>query len=170
MICECIREQDVLDAIAANRWPRRCDDELRDHVAGCAICADLIEVVQPLLHEQEAASLDVRVPPPSVVWWRAQIRARNEAARAAAWPITIAQGAAVATILTVAMIVVLMGWARLDGWREALLSFARTPQSFAVPLPSMPAFVSQHALLLALAVGTCLIVAPLAVYLAVSDE
>ena len=167
MICECIREQDVLDAIAANRWPERADEELRQHVAGCAICADLAEVVRPLLEEQEAASEDVRVPPAGVVWWRAQIRARNEAARAASTPLTIAQGAAVVMVLAVAVALVATGWARLDGWRQALQSLAGYVVAIEMPLP---AFVIQHGLLLALAVGTCLILAPLVVYFAVSDE
>ena len=56
MICECTREQDVLDAIAANRWPRRSDEELLQHVAGCAICSDLVEVVRPLIDEHDQAS------------------------------------------------------------------------------------------------------------------
>jgi len=165
--CECTREQDVLDAIASYRWPNRCEEELRAHVAGCAICRDLIEVVRPLVDEQEQASLEVRVPPASVVWWRAQIRARNEAARAVAWPITIAQAVAIATVLAIAAVLVLTGWARLDGWRESLVAIGTYVRAIEVPVPT---FVSQHLLLLALAIGTCLVLAPLVVYIAVSDE
>ncbi len=167
MICECAREQDVLDAIATNRWPERADPELRLHVKGCAICADLVEVVRPLLDEAEQASEEVRVPPANVVWWRAQIRARNEAARAAARPLTIAHGAAAATVVTVAAWLAITGWARLDGWRQSLWSFASYVQSIEMPLPG---FVVQHALGIALLAGTCLILAPLVVYVAVSDE
>lgn len=167
MICECVREQDVLDAIATNRWPRRADEELRQHVTDCAICADLVAVVRPLLDEAEQASEDVRVPPANVVWWRAQIRARNEAARAAAWPLTIAHGVAVATVLLVAVGLVVTGWARLDGWSESLRSFAGYVRWIEMPVPG---FVAQHAVGLALVAATCLILAPLAVYFAVSDE
>jgi hypothetical protein len=167
MICECEREQDVLDAIATNRWPQRADTELQQHVAACAICADLVEVVRPLLDEAEQASEEVRVPPASVVWWRAQIRARNEAARAAARPLTIAHGAAAVTALAVAVGLVVTGWARLDGWRQSLQSFVGYVPSIGTPLPT---FVAQHALGLALVAGTFLLLAPLVVYIAVSDE
>jgi hypothetical protein len=167
MICECVREQDVLDAIATYRWPLRADEELRRHVAGCAICADLVEVVRPLLDEQEDASENVRVPPAYVVWWRAQIRAREEAARAVAWPLTIAHGAAVAMVVAVAVGLGMTGWARLEGWTQWLRSFAGYVQSIEIPVPG---FLAQHAVGLALVAATCVIVAPLVVYIAVSDE
>lgn len=167
MICECVREQDVLDAIASNRWPQRAEEELRQHVALCSICADLVEVVRPLLDEGERASEDVRLPPANVVWWRAQIRARHEATRAATRPLTIAHGAAVVSVVTVAAGLAITAWARLDGWRESLRSFAGYVQAIEMPLP---AFVAQHAVGLALAAATCLIVAPFVVYFAVSDE
>jgi hypothetical protein len=167
MICECARERDVLDAIATNRWPGRAEDELRQHVALCSICADLVEVVRPLLDEAEQASEEVRVPPANVVWWRAQIRARNESARAASRPLTIAHGAAAVTALAAAVGLVVTGWARLDGWRQSLQSFAGYAQSIGTPLPG---FVAQHAVGLTLVTATCLIVAPLVVYFAVSDE
>lgn len=167
MICECVREQDVLDAIASHRWPERANDDLRQHVASCAICADLVEVVRPLLDEGEHATEEARLPPANVVWWRAQIRARNEAARAATWPLTLAHGAAVASVVAVAIGLAITAWARLDGWRESLRSFAFYVQSIEMPLPG---FVAQHAVGLALVAATCLIVAPLVVYFAVSDE
>lgn len=167
MICECDREQDVLDAIATYRWPARTDEELRLHVAGCEICADLVEVVRPLLDEQEQASGDARVPPASIVWWRAQIRAREEAARAATWPLTIAHGAAVATVLAVAVGLVMTGWPQLDGWRQSLRSFASYVPSIEMPLPG---FLVQHSLGIAVVAATCLVLAPLMVYFVVSDE
>jgi hypothetical protein len=167
MICECPREQDVLDAIATYRWPVRADEKLRLHVAGCEICADLVEVVRPLLDEQEQASGDARVPPAYVVWWRAQIRAREEAARDATRPLTIAHGVAVAMVLSAAVGLVMTGWPQLDGWRQSLRSFAGYAQSIEMPLPG---FVVQHALGIAIVAGTCLILAPLMVYFVVSDE
>ena len=167
MICECVREQDVLDAIATYRWPDHADEDLRQHVAGCAICADLVEVVRPLVDEAEVASVAVRVPPAQVVWWRAQIRAREEAARAVARPLTIAHGAAVTAVVAVAVGLVMAGWARLEGWTQWLRSFAGYVQSIEMPVPG---FLVQHAVWLALVAATCLIVAPLVVYFAVSDE
>src|ERR671932_499558 len=94
MKIECAREQDVLDALAAQRWPARCDDELRDHVAACDICSDLIVAASALLDDQETAYSEARIPPAGLVWWRARLRAREEAARAAARPLAFIQGVA----------------------------------------------------------------------------
>src|SRR5688572_12188585 len=96
---ECVREQDVLDAVAAGRWPDRCDDELRQHIAGCPPCHDAATVAAALSEERDVAWRENAVPPSSVVWWRAQIRAREEAAAAAARPIAIAQAVAVSSLI-----------------------------------------------------------------------
>lgn len=90
----CPREEDVLDTVAARRWPERCDAGLAAHLRDCAACADLAAVAAALLEDHESAWQEARVPSPALVWWRAQARAREEAARAAARPIAFAQGAA----------------------------------------------------------------------------
>ena len=52
MIAECVREAEVLEAVAFGRWPERCGD-LAAHVASCEICADLVEVARAL-HDDRA--------------------------------------------------------------------------------------------------------------------
>ena len=91
MRTECAREQDVLDAVAAGRW----DAELRAHIESCAICQDVRTVFAAMSEERDAAWEETSVPPASVVWWRAQIRAREEATRAASRPIAMAQAVAI---------------------------------------------------------------------------
>src|SRR3954468_14985839 len=93
---ECPREQDVLDAVAANRWPGRCDADLEAHILACAVCSDLAIAGAALRAEHDQAWSEARIPTSSAVWWRAQVRAREEAARAAARPIAFVQGIAVA--------------------------------------------------------------------------
>jgi hypothetical protein len=93
-VIDCPREQDVLDAIAAGRWPGRADAELAAHVEGCCVCRDVALVAAVIGAEQESAWQHAQVPSSAHVWWRAQMRARREAARAAARPITVAQGIA----------------------------------------------------------------------------
>ena len=104
MRIDCAREQDVLDAVATGRWPARCDAELQAHLDDCAVCRDVAAVSAALCVERDAAWDDAAaVPPSSLVWWRAQIRAREEAARAAARPIAVAQAVAVALLLAAAV-------------------------------------------------------------------
>ena len=42
MTLHCEHEQDLLDTIAANRWPDRADAALGHHVRGCASCSDVV--------------------------------------------------------------------------------------------------------------------------------
>ena len=103
MNAECAREPDVLDMLAANRWPSKCEQDLKEHVETCAACAGLLIVASALLDEHESAWAEARVPPPALVWWRAQVRGREEAARAAARPIAFVQGIAASCAVWIAV-------------------------------------------------------------------
>lgn len=92
----CAFEQDLLDAVASHRWPARADEALRAHVAACESCADLASVAGALLFEGDAAYTEAQVPSSAAVWHRAQLRAREEAARAATQAIGFVQGVAFA--------------------------------------------------------------------------
>jgi len=100
---ECIREQEVLDAITAGRWPDRLGEDLSSHVEGCAICADLGLVAQSLSADYQESLKDVRVPSAGLVWWKAELRARQDAVRTVNRPIRwaqyIAAGCGIAAVL-----------------------------------------------------------------------
>jgi hypothetical protein len=89
----CAREQDVLDLVATGRWPARASVELAAHVASCASCADLAAVALAVTDLRDATSAQVRVPDAGLVWYRAQLQAREDAARRAARPLLAAQAA-----------------------------------------------------------------------------
>jgi hypothetical protein len=166
---ECAHEQDVLDALAAQRWPARCDDHLRAHVSECALCADLVEVAAALLEDQETAWKEARVPPSAIVWWRAQVRAREEAARAAARPLAFIQGVAASMALWLAVATWrALPWPTLSGWRTWLAAIVPSV-SFSLPDLSTAAAILPGALLL-LVLAAWLMLAPLAIYFAVNDE
>lgn len=93
---DCPFESDVLDALASRRWPAKAGGDLRAHVESCSSCADLAAVAGALLFEEEHAYAEARVPSSAAVWHRAQLRAREEAARAATRPIGFVQGLAFA--------------------------------------------------------------------------
>lgn len=96
--CPC--ERDVLDLVAIGQWPARADETLRAHVAACETCAEVASiatVVRDWANEADAVDA-VKVPDASVVWYRAQVRAREEATRRASRPVLFAQLFAVATV------------------------------------------------------------------------
>ena len=168
MTCECCREQDVLDALSARRWPERIDADLRTHVASCAICADLVDVATALLDDHEVAWSDAHVPPSGVVWWRAQLRAREEAARAAARPLAFIQGvaASVAVWLVLALVravppAYLSTW---RGWARGLVP------DITVRMPDMASVTGAVPLSILVLLAAWLLLAPVAIYFAVVDE
>jgi hypothetical protein len=99
---ECLREAEVLDEIGAGRWPERTPAALREHVAECEVCRDLALVASGLAADGDAARTAMAgVPLPSAgqVWWRAELRARQEKALLAQRPITAVQVVATVALL-----------------------------------------------------------------------
>jgi hypothetical protein len=98
---DCPREPDVLDVVTIGQWPGRAPMELRAHVEQCETCAELALVATAIGIEKDAEPLPA-LPGAGAVWWRAQVRARHEAARDVVRPISVAQAfglAAVAAVL-----------------------------------------------------------------------
>ncbi len=110
----CVHERDVLDLVAVGQWPARADHVLRTHVADCAACAE-VAAVAAAVRDWDEAGPAVQVPDASVVWYRAQARAREEALRKAGRPVLVAQVAAVVAIVA-AVAVVGPGWAWMTAW------------------------------------------------------
>ena len=166
---ECPREQELLDALASSRWPARCDPELRAHVAACSVCADTLAVALPLLMEGDVAYAEAQVPSSGMVWWRAQMRARREAERAASRPIAIVQAVAFACGAVLVTIAAL--WARpaLPNMREWLIDLRGSIVADATSLTSAVA-VSPWGLLPWIALAMLVLLAPVAIYLAVNDD
>ena len=119
----------------------------------CPECGPLVALAQEIRREFEHTRQHARVPTPEIVWWRAQMRAREEAARAAARPILFTQALAVAALIGLLVSVVgrltlpVMSWAGMS--------------ELPVRLPLIP---------IAIAAVCCLIVAPAALYFAFSRD
>jgi hypothetical protein len=167
---------EVAAAVAAGRAadPRKAafDDDsgdLRQHVASCAACADLVLVMSSLGAERERARRNVSVPSAGLVWWRAQLRQRQAAARAAAAPVAFVQ--VVATV-------VVIGFVGFVAWT---LSGSVGVPDLAALLPALPAWVtaptqeagSSLSLLrsaAALTAAASLILVPVALYFALRSD
>jgi hypothetical protein len=80
----CEREQAVLRALAAASW----SDELRDHVAGCRSCSDVMLVAQAL-REVAADTAQEPLPDPAAIWRAAQRDLRLVAIERATRPIRL---------------------------------------------------------------------------------
>ena len=168
---ECVYEADVLSAVYTRRWPDRTDAELRAHVETCTLCADVVAVAAAFEEECDQARSHVQVPDSGIVWWRMQMRARQDATRVAVLPITVAQAVGLAAAVGIAGAVF---GATATWFQQSVQSFwgvLRSAASFDLPLmpPALAATLASHGVLL-VAVTLCVMIAPIAVYLAVRED
>ena len=148
MTKSCSREPDTLEAVLAGRMP----DELRAHTATCAACGEVARVAS-LVHDDFSRVLgQANVPTADVVWVRAQIRAREDAAQTAARPILVTQAVALAALI--GLLISLAGKLSLRVWTWP--AFADIPLQVLLPL--------------GVALGCWIIFAPVALYFAFSRD
>jgi len=120
---------------------------LRAHAAQCPICSEVAEVALAFDGALEQTRAHAAIPNASRVWWRAQLRARNEAARAAGRPIAVAQ--VIALGCTLALLGACFG--ATSAWFQSLVKRGVTNASkldLAAILASMPAPLAGHGLLI----------------------
>lgn len=165
----CVHEADLLTALKAARLNAMCEPELVAHLHVCNSCAQLADLARALLDDHQALVSQAQVPSSAVVWWRAQMRSRREAAQLVTQPMTFVQGLilACAAGLTVAAVGFFV-----PTFRHA---FAWTARAFsAIPRVSwsLPPDVLANPILMAAgaALALCAIVLPLALYFTFQEE
>lgn len=127
---------------------RDCQCDKRE----CPTCGPLVALAEQIRREFEHTQSQARVPTPEIVWWRAQMRAREEAARTAARPIVFTQALAVAALIGLLASVV---------GRLTLPAMTWPEVSLGTGLPLVP---------IAIAAVCWLVVAPAALYFAFSRD
>lgn len=118
----CPFETEVLELSVAGLWPSRASESLRTHAASCSVCRDLALVSVAIAEAAAETHAAPSLPGAGTVWWRAQIRARQDAVRQVARPITIAQ--AIVFAGCVGLVGAVFG--ATTGWFQGMLSRAGT--------------------------------------------
>lgn len=153
---ECEFESEVLAAAVQSRWPDRVSPELREHAAGCPLCADVAAIAGAIDNARADSRAQASLPDAGRVWWLAQLRARREAAEAAGRPITAVQ------VVAFGCVAVLLG-----------ACIGATSTWFQQALRELPGIAirvaTEHGVLLLMAAALLLVV-PAAVYVAVSKD
>jgi len=165
---QCPRESDILEAIAFGRWPDGCRD-LAAHAAACEMCADIVEVALALHDDREALCRAAQPPSVGMVWWRATIRARAEAARTATKPISVLQAIAGACIVGAAAGLLTVVWQSMH-WMDRLGELAVQLESRRADIATASTFATGHGLPILIAVAAGLVLAPLALYITLADD
>ena len=169
MTPQCAHEDDVVAAVLSRRWDA-AEEGLKQHAEGCEICRDVVAVATLLSADQERSRYTVHVPAAGQVWWRSAIRARLEGAQAAARPMTWLHGIAGACALGLAVAVISMAWTSIRGMAAWLAAQALPADLGVGNIASLMTAVVQRSLPLAFVVAACIVLAPVALYLAFSDD
>jgi hypothetical protein len=155
---ECPHEEGVAAAIRQRGW--RVDDELLRHAADCAVCAEVVAVCEALAGDFEAGHrvsghTGHALPSAGQVWHRATLRARADAVDAASRSLVWAYGLAGAAVagLTAAFVASM--------WPVVFPLLRRLAETGAARQTGLPIIV---------AIGACLAVASVAVYVAIRGD
>jgi hypothetical protein len=167
----CPSEPAVLAAVADGSLAEPgASAELRRHAASCASCRDLALVAAAIRAEGRRARRAAAVPSAGLVWWRAELRNRQEAARKAAAPLTAVHALAiVGTIALAAGLVTTVVSASgttawwIDGLVQVLPSWDAIKGQALEPTPFLRYGVPLGLL-------AWLVLAPVALYLAVRRQ
>ena len=168
MKLQCQFEQDLLDAVSSRRWPDRADAALRAHVASCSLCSDVAVIAGAFFEDSDCARAEAVVPPASAIWWRAQIRAREEATRVATRPLIAVQIVATLVALVAAIAVAPAASASI---RSSIKTLGATdwwvmPTDFSL---SWVVSAAAYTTLPLIAVGVWIVLAPVVVFLALDE-
>lgn len=134
---DCPRESDVLMMVTTGRWPGRAPEDLRAHVATCEICADLA-LIAVAIDDANGGAMAPALPSAGAVWWRAQLRSREETAKEVVRPITVAQ----AVLLGIAGVILGAVFGASAGWFQRGLRRASEMAGSVVAsihMPTLPA-------------------------------
>ena len=166
---DCPREPQIVQAVLAGAWPDRADHELKLHAARCETCSEVASIATILREDQDYARREVQVPAAGQVWWRAAVRARLETAHAAMQPMTWLHGVSAAITIGIMLAAIGFAWPSIAGtteWVKALVA-GIVPHS---EVAGIVVGTLRQSFIAALCVGACLVVGPLALYFALSDD
>ncbi|HTW80332.1 MAG TPA: hypothetical protein VME23_12370 [Terracidiphilus sp.] len=95
--CPC--EKEIRELVESGQWPLASPPELRSHAEACRTCADLVLVAGAF---QRARSVTLAAAKPAsagAIWWRAQLRSRQQAFERIQRPLIGAQVFALVALL-----------------------------------------------------------------------
>ncbi|HUJ13325.1 MAG TPA: hypothetical protein VL284_05980 [Thermoanaerobaculia bacterium] len=144
---DCNREAEVL----AGAGTGAIDADLRAHLDACDSCRDLFAVARAVVDDRATLMTDAHPPGAGLMWWRITMRERRDVARTAE-----RAGSFIQFVLVVAAVFVALAFLGVSIDVQAVWqSIATSAKTFAIPLIALAAW---------------LILAPVAVYFAVSEK
>lgn len=169
----CPREAEAQAVLRQGHWPDACEPELREHVATCDRCSSRLLILEAFQSARAEALTAAPINHPGLLWWRAQLRRRNEALERVRKPAITGQ--LFALCISVLAAVTLFGWQIRKGvdWSswfpDSLLSPSTLSPSDA--LSSLASATSNWGLILLLSgFGTAILLGAVVLYLAADKK
>ena len=103
----CPREAEAQAALRRGHWPDASEPELREHVATCDRCSSRLLVLKTFQTVRAESMQSAHLGSPSLLWWRAQLRRRNEALERVRKPAITGQ--LFALLISISTVVALLG-------------------------------------------------------------
>ena len=140
---ECVRAADVLAAMTIGPASQLSDEELLSHVESCESCREMVTVVSALRGERDRVRRTTTVPSAGLVWWRARLRQRQQAALTATAPVTAVHAAAIVAVVALVVVLVssvapFVGMPSLSGFMPSTASFVEASRSLTTEFPLLP--------------------------------
>jgi hypothetical protein len=126
-------------------------------------------VAEAIATEAAQARREAAPPSSAIVWWRAQMRARREAAQAAGRPITIVHGLAIACFCGLALSLAGTLIAGVRGSAAWLVNVYASFSALAAPLAAID-LTSRWVMLPMTAMLATIVIASIAAYVIFADE
>jgi hypothetical protein len=146
----CSHEREVGVLLRGGQWPAGCGAELREHVAGCKRCSEMVLVRTAMQGLRAGDMAAARLEAPGVIWWRAQLRKRNAVLEQVARPLKAAQMFAVAVVVSFAAGFGVSELRHSSEWMARLESFSMSPVVATVSGWNLPLVFSGIAALVVL--------------------
>lgn len=132
-LLRCSREAELKEEMESGHWPEASSSELRGHVAVCSGCLDAVLLRQSFRAARTESVSAAQLPPPGMLWWRAQLRRRNAALAKVQRPIVGAQIFALLVTVAIGCGLAIVEWRTglegglsVSGWLDSLNSLPKS--------------------------------------------
>ena len=165
----CAREAEVQTVLRRGHWPDACEPAFRQHVAICDRCSRRLLVLQTFQTARAESMQTAQLGHPGLLWWRAQLRRRNEALQRVSKPAMTGQ--LFALCISILTAVTLLGSQLRRGvdWSTWLPGWLSTPSTLS-PSDALSLLESAKTdwgpVLLLTGFGTVILLGAVVVYLA----
>lgn len=169
MLSGCPREKEVKALVERGQWPQATPAELLAHASGCRACGDVAVVAQAFRAARAQAAGPGHAVSPGMIWWRAQLRRRNESLERLNRPALAAYFFAFGLTLALTLGFLIVQAREGAGWLAQLKGLAAQ----ALNLPALwdaALSGSGAAWMVISALLTCVLIAAATVYLVVEKQ